>query len=357
MKDVFILGAGFSSAISESVLPTMDKLTIDILTKIEGLDDSIYKRILEKFINKNNMVNIEDILTFLYQDYPWKTEDERSLLYSLYIFINKTMALYFEDKEKDTLIIRNKKLIESTPKNGVIPSKLIDPNLVKFIRAIHKNKVNLITFNYDTVFDDVCRMVIDIYSNLKKIKKITCDHFYKMPLMRLYKIHRSGYDLFGEFEETLTLNKLHGSINWYHYGEDSDQIFLTSGFFREIEEVSKAALIPLIIPPVYDKSGFLKINAIRSIWIRARKHLEEADRVFFIGYSLPKSDLTVRLMLKVSIKPKTEVFIIDNNFNAIDLIKANYKEVIKNKNGINVDYIKSGNVVSEFMGRYTEEFY
>ena len=31
MKDIFILGSGFSKAISENSLPTMDEMTIDII--------------------------------------------------------------------------------------------------------------------------------------------------------------------------------------------------------------------------------------------------------------------------------------------------------------------------------------
>lgn len=357
MSDVFILGAGFSKAISEEALPTLDKLTEDILNKVEESGEKSYIEILNAYVKKYNIDNIEDILTLLYQDFPWKPEEENSLLYSLYVFISKTIALYIEEKEANAPTDINKKRIDKLEKKSGISGELMDPNLVDFIKRIHKDKSTVITFNYDCIFDDSCRMAIRHYFDFENTDNIDCEHFYRMPIMRLFRIHKRGRDAYEGFEDTFTYNKLHGSRNWYYYGKDSDQIFLTSGSqqYIKVEEISKEALIPLIIPPVYDKSGFLKISPIRSIWVRSRRSLENAKRIFIIGYSLPPSDLTVRLMLKLSIQPDAKIFLVDTNDKKINgeyELKLRYRGIVRDIKEVDCRFLKNENVVSEFMGKY-----
>lgn len=357
MSDVFIFGAGFSKAISEDALPTLDKLTEDVLNKVEESGEKPYIEILNSYIKRNNIGNIEDILTLLYQDFPWKPEEENSLLYSLYIFISKIIALYIEEREDRAPTVINKEKIDELDKKSGIPEELIDQNLVEFIKRIHNDKSTAITFNYDCVFDDACRMVIRHYFDFENTNNIDCEHFYRMPIMRLFRIHKRGRDTYEGFEDTFTYNKLHGSRNWYYYGRDSDQIFLTSGSqqYIKVEEVSKEALIPLIIPPVYDKSGFLKISPIRSIWVRSRRSLENAKRIFIIGYSLPPSDLTVRLMLKLSKQPDAKIFLVDTNNKKINgeyELRLKYEGIVRDIEEVDCRFLKNGKIVSEFMGKY-----
>jgi hypothetical protein len=361
MNDVFILGSGFSNAISDNKLPTLNSLTKGLEAMIKDRDEKPFSNLILEWIDKIGYDNFEDLLTVLYQDFPWKTSQESHLQYSLYEYLSKLIAKYFEDCQEEAPTIKNKKAIEAINPGETIPLEFLDPTLKNFICRLHKEETKLITFNYDAVFEDISRIIIDkciLYDkgkNKDEQKRISCDHFYLMALMRLHKLQITHHDLFREYIPTFTLSKLHGSINWYHYGRNSNQIFLESGYFREVQEVSKKALVPVIIPPVYDKTGFLNIAPIRWIWVRAREHLSKADRLFIIGYSLPESDLTVRLMLKNNINASTQIYVIDSNTDTSEnkfKLQIKYENLLGKVNQINCDYIKEENAISDFMGTY-----
>lgn len=360
MNDVFILGSGFSRAISGNNLPTLNGLTKGLEAMIKDKDEKPFSNLILEWIEKIGYDNFEDLLTILYQDFPWKTSQESHLQYSLYEYLSKLIAKYFEDCQAEAPTIKNKKSIEKMHPDENIPPEFLNPNLKKFICRLHTDKAKLITFNYDAIFEDISRIVIDKYflfdrEKNKYKKRISCDHFYLMALMRLHKLQITHHDLFREYIPTFTLSKLHGSINWYHYGRNLNQIFLESGFFKEVQEVSKKALVPVIIPPVYDKTGFLNIAPIRWIWVRAREHISKADRIFIIGYSLPESDLTVRLMLKNNINVNTQIYIIDSNTDMSEnkfKLQIKYENLLGGVNQINCDYIKEKKAISDFMGVY-----
>ena len=360
MYDVFILGSGFSRAISGNNIPTLNGLTKGLEDMIKDNAEKPFSNLILEWIEKIGHDNFEDLLTFLYQDFPWKTSQESHLQYSLYEYLSKLIAKYIENCQAKASTIKNKKAIEKIHPDEDIPLEFLDPNLKKFICRLHSKKANLITFNYDAIFEDISRIVIDKYflfdsEKNKYEKRISCDHFYLMALMRLHKIQITHHDLFREFIPTFTLSKLHGSINWYHYTKDENQIFLESGYFKGVQKVSKEALVPVIIPPVYDKSGFLNIAPIRGIWVRAREFINKANRLFIIGYSLPESDLTVRLMLKNSINENTKIYLIDSNIDMSEnkfKLEIKYENLLSRANKINCDYIKEENAISDFMGAY-----
>ncbi len=360
MNDVFILGSVFTRAISYNKLPTLNSLTKGLKEIIEDLDERPYSSLILNFMKLIGYDNFEDLLSILYQDFPRKITEEKNLHYSLYEYLSKLIAVYIEKCQDKSPTIKNKKVIESKHPDENISPELLDPNLKSFVCRLHNEQIKLVTFNYDTIFEDISRIIIDKYflfdKKTSKYKdRITCDHFYLMALMRLHKLQVTQKDLFTEYIPTFTLSKLHGSINWHYYGKGSDQIFLASGFFKNVEKVSKEALVPLVIPPVYDKTEFLNMVPIRGIWVRAKESINKADRLFILGYSLPDSDLTVRLMLKYNVKPEAQIYIVDSNIDKKDdefVLRSNYSNLLGNINRINFDYIKEKNAISDFMRDY-----
>jgi hypothetical protein len=102
------------------------------------------------------------------------------------------------------------------------------------------------------------------------------------------------------------LYKLHGSINWYvfpgdgGYGPIYDAGF-AAGWGPPDDEAALLLRVgarqPLIVPPVVSKEPFFSRPELRDQWMRADHRLQEADRLFLLGYSLPDADLTVRFLL------------------------------------------------------------
>ena len=102
---------------------------------------------------------------------------------------------------------------------------------------------------------------------------------------------------------SLPLYKLHGSLNWL-YCPNCQQLDVTVGMkgVRYIYEEDHGFMCPdchgryepLIITPT-----LLKIYSnvlLREVWRRAEDKVSKADKVVFIGYSLPDADVQLRCM-------------------------------------------------------------
>ena len=59
--------------------------------------------------------------------------------------------------------------------------------------------------------------------------------------------------------------------------------------------------MPFIIAPTADKGGLYRTLLVRALWSAFASALAEADEVFVVGYSLPRSDVTVRMLLTAAI--------------------------------------------------------
>lgn len=172
-----------------------------------------------------------------------------------------------------------------------------------------KNAVDrIITFNYDTLFDDHL---------LGRIKP-----------QRLYfdKI-RSDEDQAPRvsFPHPLLL-KLHGSINWRMTTADLRQIIealpTNDGTLRYIDKIwvertlvpSPAdAHSPCIIPPLPVKP-ISTISLFQFLWTKALEYLSEARELYICGYSLPDADrMAVSLFSSFRNSRLERITIVDTN--------------------------------------------
>lgn len=65
--------------------------------------------------------------------------------------------------------------------------------------------------------------------------------------------------------------------------------------------------MPLIIPPVRDKKYDFYGNLFVNLWAEAEKQLIEADKIFVIGYSFPKTDLRSSELFKKAFSSRTTI--------------------------------------------------
>jgi hypothetical protein len=101
---------------------------------------------------------------------------------------------------------------------------------------------------------------------------------------------------------------------------------------------------PLIIPPVSEKSHFYSNQTIRTLWWDARKVLAKANEIFCIGYSLPPTDLTTKLLFRSVAQPE-KVFIVNRS---APKYLGRYSEVFSAKVEINTDF-KGENAVKKMV--------
>lgn len=134
-----------------------------------------------------------------------------------------------------------------------------------------------------------------------------------------------------ELAASLPIYKLHGSLNWAWRVETLDDTrnsipkpgaeihCLTSqhveGDLELDEESEMKYLLPLVVPPIYEKGpqyrGFLA-----QVWNAARRKLAETNRLIVFGYSFPIADFSARSLLRASFHLNDaleEIVVIDVN--------------------------------------------
>lgn len=329
MGDVFILGAGFSKSI-HNVMPTMNELSTEVLNNLEKLELSIPTALYDL----DN--NIELWMTYLSQHQPWLKNYDNDH--------NQSIAGYIRQLIKKTIDDRTSKVAE-----------LDTPDWLKnLIKSIHNQHATLITLNYDTLIERAAREL----QITDDIQRVLAQQMYPPYFSNIAS--RSGVGLWGEDEiSTFSYLKLHGSVNWYYSGRSQfygETIFFVDvpplGTNHSTREESLSTLSrdkeALIIPPVNEKTTYFNNETIRGLWKDAGIALAKADRIFVIGYSLPISDLGMRLFLTNN-QPseQTPIYVID-----IDPEVAKRYEKWLPKLSINRNFVHERNPVIEFSEHY-----
>jgi hypothetical protein len=175
-------------------------------------------------------------------------------------------------------------------------------------------KDRIITFNYDTILDDIL------------LKRFSPQQVY------FDNIDQSEANQPGEKYPLLL--KLHGSINWRckktEYGKIFDEpvereksptkTYDTKDCHR-IDDIrfdpsvcnTSSSDIPLIIPPIPQKP-ITSVSIFRYLWSYAFEYLSEAKNIILVGYSLPPTDrLAVSLFSNFKNSNLNNLTIIDPN--------------------------------------------
>lgn len=276
MSDVFILGAGFSRAIGPK-MPLMRDLAEQVFRRVHL---PIAKAFLSAFGS-----DIEIAMTYLAQEHPWLPEAENLRNRATFLDLAFAVRDVLSDAMQETVRER-------------CPSWLID-----LINYWTKNHCHVLTLNYDTLVESAARTCTSIYA-----AGLWPSMYYPFPMQPADE----GRNLFSfevwEKNPAFTLYKLHGSINWlysgsplvpgqtiYHSGLDD----LWGGTMQPMPppRMRHSDKVPLIVPPVADKASYFQHPQLRGMWSDAAMALRQASRIFFLGYSMPKTDRTIQFFL------------------------------------------------------------
>lgn len=327
---VFVLGAGFTKAFDEDA----PLLNLDIgLSKLkEKYPEESFEKIsgFLKSIKQDNNGNVdaESLISRLYAGSPFDNlvfnPGERELI--LHEIQNTFINKIKEIKKLDEIAEQEKALLE------------------KFASAcLHTPETNIITFNYDELLDEALFSVRPTYSigdnqGLPYWHPDGCYGFFCKPAYdliandtvskdpstntQLLKLHGSinwrlkighkrpcNLDSIVHFEKW-PLKKLHTESNTYNYNQAQKR----RERYSEIEEQLEAG--SFIIPPALDKSSLNQEPVLQLLWNQAFKKLNTARTIVFIGYSMPKTDLSTTFLLRESLlgrKEKPEVIVASSN--------------------------------------------
>ena len=328
MPDLFILGAGFSKAIHDS-MPTMAELSSAVLKNREkvGLPVAALARLGD---------NIERWMTYLSQSQPWLKTPENDR--------NKAFAGQLREQIKEIIDDRTTSAAQSNPPDW----------LSRLIRSWHERRATVITLNYDTLIERASREL----PITDKIRGIRAEEMYPPYFANIRS--RSGVGLLGGGTiATFSYLKLHGSTNWYYSGRDN--FYGETIFYSTVSSLGSDNLAPekasiaragdkevLIIPPVTEKTTYFNNETVKGLWHKASVALSKATRVFVIGYSLPISDLGMQLFLiNNQPQPQTPVYVIDT---CADV--ATRYECVLPELQITKDFAHGQNPVEKFSAHY-----
>lgn len=344
MSKLFVLGSGFSKAVSET-MPIMSDLAEYVRHRIDALpggqDD---RRIYENLVS-----DVEALMTYLYTAMPWKDVRETHLDRAAFVVVSRLVSDCVSESEE-----------------GGLEDDYPDwfRQLVKYL---HNGQLTVATFNYDTIFE---RQWLELWKDDGPQRYWNIDSLYLMPLRSTHD--RIVTTLGSTPVETCRLLKLHGSINWYFAGDENvpgQQVYYKSlksaddlaedtpeKRQRELREKRDILdLVPLIIPPIAEKTSFYGTRLVMALWKELKDGIDKASEIYFVGYSLPKTDLTTRLFFSSVVGKDSDkaIYIVDcaTRKARCNLIE-NYSSIFGRDN-LNLDYLGDDNAIEQMVGSLT----
>lgn len=276
MSQVFVLGSGFSRAISNE-MPTLKELSEAVKANLKAKGKPDIPAASTPIAN-----NFEQWLSYLIESPPWLSDGER--FRNRGAFSDVARAVHDVLAECETAVRAH----EDCPEW-----------LGQLVEYWQRNECQIITFNYDLLVEAAWAEQVGEQRSMVEL--------YPIPLT--FTSSRTGSVLGGlrQLPPGMRLLKLHGSLNWRYSGPDSppgDTIYITGvarGWALDkhygSDDMLSSDRDPMIVPPTAVKSPYYGNRTLRRLWALAAEALQEADELVIMGFSLPESDLIVSSML------------------------------------------------------------
>lgn len=291
---VIVLGAGATRAFLPSAPLGIDDYNTRELLKCFS-DFPHAKALLDAAIapREDGYIDIERLMTRLHGRMPYDDPDA---------FCQQAHLLTEVTKEFINRI--------TAAKNGIFHKSELDDLAFYCV----DKRVTCITFNYDDVLDQALWEV-------RKLQAGSLERHYPD-----YWHPDGGYGFFlPPSENTVNgrnnfmdrtpalLLKLHGSINWYPRRGETQPYRLNSLYHyqewyppeQSILPVADKTLVsrhlaphPFFVPPVLDKTALANEPIMQVVWSLAKECLSKARTVYFVGYSMPVTDLAASFLFK-----------------------------------------------------------
>jgi hypothetical protein len=285
-KTVFVLGAGFTRAfLPRAPLRTDDYGGADLVRRLQGYPHA--RRILLQELQRggDGRLNIERLLTRLDGGMPYDPD------------CDATAEVRLLAAELMQALVRR---IESA-KSGTLHRD----DLLSFAQGCLQAGNTCVTFNYDDIFD---RALYD--ASCAGTNGWHPDTGYGFVLPSSATCVRAG--TLRTLPAPLLLLKLHGSLNWrlklgapasaamdalvHHEDWSAD----ASSAARLDPEQVERHLAPgrFIVPPVFATTAVNDRPILGRLWTLAHQALGQAERVVFLGYSMPAADVAAAFLFR-----------------------------------------------------------
>lgn len=321
-KTVFVLGAGFSMAAGA---PSQEKLISKIFelndtnpgifTRPKAIDN--FKNFLSKQLGipeaYHAKIPLEDVFTpidrCLLDNLSFRDLDinqVKTVREDIYYLIGKTLQHLLTTSDKNYIDAFAAYLVDECRKRA-------DGNYTKI------DNVSVITTNWDILLD---KSIYDnIHTSGDKAVVDYCCHISSFG--EFDNTVKPGLEILGKGGYNVKLLKLHGSLNWLQcprcqrvYVDVADKIAVNQYEKKEPCRHCQKNFVPdnppiltsNIIMPTFLKN--LSNPQYRIIWQNAGIELSEAEKIVFIGYSLPQADYEMRQLLSRMVRSTAKVEVI-----------------------------------------------
>ncbi len=339
MKTVYILGAGFSI---QAGAPSQAKIVEKIFEKNRAYSSNFTRGSIRKF--RNFLTNTLLIPAKFHKKVPLEdifTPLDRCIADNI-SFRNLNVADIIKTRENIYYLIgRTLELLlpPSSNKNYIdeFANYLVDRSKHRMRRKQKKKDlISVISTNWDVLLDNSIQAIINKDFKDQAVVDYCC---YISSYGESDKSVKPGLQMLGEGGFNIKLLKLHGSLNWLQCPRCS-RVYITfeeSIAIRHIFEPINCRhcdnnfgntpdshnLSSNLIMPTFLKD--FTNPQYKLIWQNAGIELSEADRIVFIGYSLPQADFEMRQLLARMVKDDAKIEVVsygkETDRDVIDLKK------------------------------------
>lgn len=302
MAEVLVLGAGFTHAFFPSAPLLTDQYPLDL----SGLQSPFLDRVVGAERERSERqggpgaLNLERLLTRCDSPLPSDSQTDRA---ELVLLRHRVIGSF----------------VERLARAGIAtPSPLLE----RLARWILRENVTCLTFNYDEGLDEA----LFTQSAASARWRPASGYGFHCEASSTLFVPPKGPSIGGDRGLVL---KLHGSLNWrvrlgakspfrlgdvFHHSRwtnEHEQIGLhvpRSDRFAAIESLLERS--PFMVPPTLTKAELGNEPILGLLWRLAASALQGAERVTFIGYSLPVTDLAAQFLFGESIEAPGRVHVV-----------------------------------------------
>lgn len=341
MTTVYLIGAGFSRAISEC-MPLTTELSKAVEDKLANRDVPGAGTPISS--------DFERWLSFLIERPPWLYAAEQE--HNRAAFLEVTRAVH---------AILTQCQVAAVESQGNVPVWLAG-----LVRYWQQSDATVITFNYDCLVELAWRL------HAAPGEAVADGSRAAQPWANLYPVPippftsrftHVNYRLPPPLGVGMSLLKLHGSLSWRYpgpNGSSSDLIYEAGGVLNcrwnakslapVYSEEYSTDLEPMIVPPAAVKSPYYTNGILQANWKLAAKALSEADELVVMGFSLPKTDLLVSSMLATTLRDRITITPVDFGPDVVERLR----DIAKDGTTVNSEFTNLGqDAVSTWVQAHT----
>jgi hypothetical protein len=199
--------------------------------------------------------------------------------------------------------------------------------LIRYMWRSKARDLTIVTFNQDLVIENALEETIAMktYSDLPW----ALEHCYETDFEDWWTSSVPNFTTGAQ--DSLRVLKLHGSLNWVYRARSAEDAknsirqptgtpgcllrrrLSTDLFARDGNR--RVHLLPLIVPPIYEKSVHLR-DQLQSVWNAAETAFKTATRLVVFGYSFPAADFAAIGLVRrgfIANSSLTEISVINPN--------------------------------------------